>query len=109
MSAQATGVNQLKSTDAARYGTLNHPGDSYSYSIYEQAGAAIRRNAPRVLGRLHPRRVLALGESQSAIRLVTYIDAQRVNPPRCSGRTVIETPDPAAWFSISRITSPGVP
>jgi hypothetical protein len=75
VSAQATGVNQLKSTDAARYGTLNHPGDSYSYSIYEQVGAAIRRNAPRVLGRLHPRRVLALGESQSAIRLVTYIDA----------------------------------
>jgi hypothetical protein len=75
VSAQATGVNQLKSTDAARYGTLNHPGDSYSYSIYQQAGAAVRRNASRVLGGLKPRRLLALGESQSAIRLVTYIDA----------------------------------
>jgi hypothetical protein len=75
VSAQAVGVNQLKSTDTTRYGTLNHPGDSYSYSIYEQAGAAIRRSASTVLGGLKPRRLLALGESQSAIRLVTYIDA----------------------------------
>jgi hypothetical protein len=75
VSAQLVGVNQLKSTDTARYGTLSHPGDSYSYSIYEQAGAAIRRTAQTVLGGLKPRRLLALGESQSAIRLVTYIDA----------------------------------
>jgi hypothetical protein len=75
VSAQATGINQLKSTDVARYGSLDHPGDSYSYSIYQQAGAAIRRNASTVLGGLTPRRLLALGESQSAIRLVTYIDA----------------------------------
>jgi hypothetical protein len=75
VSAQATGINQLKTTDGARYGTLNQPGDSYSYSIYEQAGAAIRRSASKVLGGLKPRRLLALGESQSAIRLVTYIDA----------------------------------
>jgi hypothetical protein len=75
VSAQAVGVNQLKSTDKARYGALNHPGDSYSYSIYEQAGAVIRRSASTVLEGLKPRRLLALGESQSAIRLVTYIDA----------------------------------
>jgi len=35
--------------------------------------------------------------------------AQRVNPPRCSGRTVIGTPDPAAWLSMSRIALLGVP
>jgi hypothetical protein len=75
VSAQATGINQLKSTDAQRYGTLVHPGDSYSYSIYQQAGAAIRRSASTVLEGLTPRRLLALGESQSAIRLVSYIDA----------------------------------
>ena len=75
VSAQVTGVDALKSADPARYGSLNHPGDSFSYSIYQQAGAAIRRDAATVLDGLHPERLLALGESQSALRLVTYIDA----------------------------------
>lgn len=75
VSAQVIGVNGIKSADPARYGTLSHPGDDFSYSIYQQAGAAIRLDAGKVLGGLAPRHVLALGESQSAIRLVTYIDA----------------------------------
>ena len=75
VSAQAIGVNGIKSSDPTRYGTLDHPGDAFSYSIYQQAGAAIHRNVGRVLSGLRPRRLLALGESQSAIRLVTYIDA----------------------------------
>ena len=65
----------IKGADPSRYGSLDHPGDSYSYSIFEQAGAAVRRDAAVVLRGLKPRRVLALGESQSAYRLVTYIDA----------------------------------
>jgi hypothetical protein len=65
----------IKGADPVRYGSLVHPGDSYSYSIFEQAGAAIRRDATKVLDGLTPKRVLALGESQSASRLVTYIDA----------------------------------
>lgn len=75
VSAQAIGVNGIKSSDPTRYGTLGHPGDDFSYSIYQQAGAAIRRNAGTVLNGLRPHRLIALGESQSAIRLVTYIDA----------------------------------
>ena len=65
----------IKVADPVRYGSLEHPGDSYSYSMFEQAGAAIRRQSGTVLGGLKPKRVLALGESQSAFRLVTYIDA----------------------------------
>ena len=65
----------IKGADPARYSSLEHPGDSFSYSIFEQAGAAVRRSASTVLGGLRPKRVLALGESQSAFRLVTYIDA----------------------------------
>ena len=75
VSAQSVGVNGIKSSDPTRYGTLSHPGDDFSYSIYQQAGAVIRRDAGKVLGGLSPRHLLALGESQSAIRLVTYIDA----------------------------------
>jgi Alpha/beta hydrolase domain len=78
VSAQAIGMNALKAAplgDPARYASLAHPGDSYSYDIFSQAGQAVRDQAGTVLSGLRPRRVLAVGESQSAGRLVTYIDA----------------------------------
>ena len=86
VSAQAVGLNQLKCPaasppscpapgDPARYGSLTHPGDSYSYDIFSQAGQAVRSNAQTVLGGLLPAHVIAAGESQSAGRMVTYIDA----------------------------------
>jgi hypothetical protein len=65
----------LKTTDAVRYGTLSHPGDSFSYDIFSQAGQAVRRPAgANPLGPLRPKRLIAAGESQSAFRMVTYID-----------------------------------
>jgi alpha/beta hydrolase family protein len=83
VSAQAVGVNALKAPasdvppfgDPIRYAPLSHPGDSYSYDIFTQAGEAVREQAATVLGGLRPRQVLAVGESQSAGRLVTYINA----------------------------------
>lgn len=74
VSAQAVGVNALKSGNATRYAKLVHPGDSYSYDIFTRAGRAARNN-PAVLDGLVPERLLAMGESQSASRLVTYINA----------------------------------
>jgi alpha/beta hydrolase family protein len=69
-------VMALKTTDPARYGTLTHPGDSFSYDIFSQAAQAIRRPAGvSPVGNLQVRAVIAAGESQSAFRLVTYIDA----------------------------------
>lgn len=73
--ANSAGAGGIKTTDPARYGSLAHPGDSFSYSIYEQTGEAVRASAGKILGGLKPAKVLALGESQSAFRLVTYIDA----------------------------------
>ncbi len=58
-----------------RYASLTHPGDSYSYDMFSQAGQAVRDDATTILGGLQPERVIAVGESQSAGRLVTYIDA----------------------------------
>jgi hypothetical protein len=86
ISAQAAGVNQLKCKavslptcvapgDPARYGSLSHPGDSYSYDIFSQAAQATRSNSALMLDGLTPSKVLATGHSQSAGRLVTYIDA----------------------------------
>jgi hypothetical protein len=58
----------LKHIDPERYGGLDHPGDAFAYDIYTQVARALRAG----LGELHPERVLAVGESQSAAMLVTY-------------------------------------
>ena len=67
----------LKTVNPARYGSLSHPGDSFSYDIYSQAGAAVRNPTGSVkpLGALKIKRVIAVGESQSAFRMVNYINA----------------------------------
>lgn len=85
VSAQSVGLNQLKCAapgagcpaagDPLRYASLLHPGDSYSYDIFSQAGQAIRDQRLLVLDGLVPERLIAVGESQSAWRLTTYINA----------------------------------
>jgi alpha/beta hydrolase family protein len=67
----------LKKVNPARYGSLHHPGDSFSYDMFSQAGATLRDASAvkTLLGDLTPTKVIAAGESQSAFRLVTYIDA----------------------------------
>ena len=45
-SAQPTAPG-LKGTDPARYGSLHHPGDAYSYDIYTQVARALRRPGHR--------------------------------------------------------------
>ena len=63
----------LKRVNPARYGTLAHPGDAYSFDMFSQAGQAVKTGA--VLGPLKARRVIATGESQSAVFMTTYVDA----------------------------------
>lgn len=76
VSAQAVGVNALRGIDPARYASLNHPGDTFSYSIYSQAAAALRnRDGVQPLGGLRPKALIADGESQSALRMSTYANA----------------------------------
>ncbi len=65
----------LKSQDATRYAPLHHPGDAFSYDIFSQIGALIKAGHGGVLGKLRPQHVVALGESQSAFFLTSYIDA----------------------------------
>ena len=75
VSVQASGLDATKAAQPARYAALTHPGDSFSYDIFTQAGRAARSQARVLLGGLQPRKVLGIGESQSAFRLVTYLDA----------------------------------
>src|SRR4051812_8719945 len=70
------GMPALKQADPQRYGRLSHPGDAYSFDIFSQAGRLVKgAAASKVLGPLVPRRVIAVGESQSAFYLTTYATA----------------------------------
>ncbi|MDQ1510624.1 MAG: hypothetical protein QOG50_2468 [Actinomycetota bacterium] len=61
----------LKKLDPARYGSLHHPGDGYSFDIFTQVARALRQGGP-ALGGVDPKKILAAGESQSAFALTTY-------------------------------------
>jgi hypothetical protein len=84
VSAQRVGIEggggafnlSLKAIDPVRYASLHHPGDSFSYDIFSQIGQALRTpDGPDPLGGLPRERLIAIGESQSAIRMVTYVNA----------------------------------
>lgn len=87
ISAQWVGVEGLESEpqsglrrwDPERYGELHHPGDGFSYDIFTQVARAVV-SAPGTTGAsaldgMRAKHCIAMGESQSASRLVTYINA----------------------------------
>jgi hypothetical protein len=84
----------LKSQNPQRYSTLNHPGDAYAYDIFTQAGRLARN--PDLLRGLHAEHVIALGESQSALFLTTYINAVDPLAPVYDGFLVHSRFGPAA-------------
>ena len=69
----------LVAWDAQRYGSLSHPGDSYSYDIFTQAGRAVGPQRDRggidPMGGLKVRNLIATGASQSGARMLAYINA----------------------------------
>jgi hypothetical protein len=84
VTAQYVGAMALQSWEAGepgnRYASINHPGDSFSYDIFSQAGRALIEppaGGPQPLGALTGsiKAVLAVGYSQSAGTMFTYINA----------------------------------
>jgi hypothetical protein len=71
-----TSPTGLIAWDPQRYGSLSIPNDQYSYDIFSQVGKALL--SPQysdVLGGARPQDLIAYGDSQSAARLTTYVDA----------------------------------
>ena len=69
----------LRATRPERYGDLHHPGDAYAYDIITQVGRYARDphtgTAPDgPLGDLRPQQIIAVGESQSAFALTSYVN-----------------------------------
>jgi len=87
VSAQRVGVDggglslsgfdmSLKTQDPERYASLHHPGDAFAFDIFTQVGRLVwESDSNGILGELSPEIVLAVGESQSAIFLTTYVNA----------------------------------
>lgn len=66
----------LKEWDPQRYAELSHPGDQFSYDIYTQAAAtALDPPGTKPFAGYDVQHILAAGESQSASRLTTYVNA----------------------------------
>lgn len=74
--AEAAGAGKgLRAIDPARYANLHHPGDAFSYDMFTQIARTLRTpSTGGLLGPLRPQRILAIGESQSAFALTTYVD-----------------------------------
>src|SRR6202048_751903 len=114
VSAQRVGVHGypikpqgLIDWDPERYGSLSIPDDALSYDIYTQAARLVaqRREVHGVdpLGGLKVRKLIAVGASQSGVRLLAYINGiQRrervfdaIMPIICAGRASDFNPAPA--------------
>lgn len=106
MGAISTGF--LKAVDPPRYGSLHHPGDTFSYDIFSQAGEILRHSKGiRPLGALRAKRMLAAGNSQSAFRLVTYINAIHASAGVYDGYFVHSRGSIGA--ALSQGPQPGIP
>ena len=79
MSAQAAGLCCTPLTpqvwDPVRYASLSHPGDEYAFDMVAQIARALRDPADvDPMGGLRVKRVLAMGQSQSAQKLHDYVN-----------------------------------
>ncbi len=75
VTAQSAGMADLKAWDVARYGSLGDSSDSQSYDIFSQAAEAVKADSATLLGGLTPKNLIGTGDSQSAFRIDTYVNA----------------------------------
>lgn len=72
--ATAGPSNGLKHRDPVRYGGLHHPGDAYCFGIFTAVAEALS-DPGQPLSDVDVRHRIAVGESQSAFALTTYLNA----------------------------------
>ena len=107
-SATAGAAGGLVKAEPSRYGTLHHPGDQYSLDMFAQIGRALRVGAkPSVLGDLQPKKIVAVGESQSAFYLTTFVDALQPHVSAFDGIFIHSRGGTGAPLSGASITATG--
>jgi hypothetical protein len=75
VTAQKAGMEDLTKWDPKRYGGLGDSSDGQSYSIFTQAAEAVKADSATLLGGLTPKEEIGMGDSQSAFRVDTYVNA----------------------------------
>jgi hypothetical protein len=95
----------LIGADPARYGSLHHPGDQYAMDMFAQIGKSLQATKVPALGGLHPRHVVAVGESQSAFYLTTFADTLQPLTDTFAGIFIHSRGGSGAALSGASITS----
>ncbi len=75
VTAQTAGMSDLATWDPARYGALGDSNDGQSYDIFTQAAEVVKADSATLLGGLTPKVEIGTGDSQSAFRIDTYVNA----------------------------------
>lgn len=75
VTAQRPGMKDLAAWDPSRYGKLGDSNDGESYEIFTQAAQAVKADSATLLGGLIPKELIGTGDSQSAFRVDTYVNA----------------------------------
>jgi hypothetical protein len=75
VTAQRPGMKDLAAWDPQRYGKLGDSNDGESYEIFTQAAQAVKADSATLLGGLTPKELIGTGDSQSAFRIDTYVNA----------------------------------
>ncbi len=75
VTAQTAGMSDLAVWDPARYGALGDSNDGQSYDIFTQAAEVVKADSATMLGGLTPKVEIGTGDSQSAFRIDTYVNA----------------------------------
>ncbi len=75
VTAQGPGMKDLAAWDPERYGKLGDSNDGESYEIFTQAAEAVKADSATLLGGLTPKELIGTGDSQSAFRVDTYVNA----------------------------------
>ena len=75
VTAQRPGMKDLATWDPKRYGALGDSNDGESYEIFTQAAEAVKADSATLLGGLTPKELIGAGDSQSAFRVDTYVNA----------------------------------
>ena len=106
VTAQTAGMVELKTWDSGRYGVLGDSNDGQSYDIFSQAAEVARADSAALLGGLSPARVIGAGDSQSAFRLDTYVNAiqpisHEFNGFLAVGRSVFAAPIGSGLIAFS--------
>jgi hypothetical protein len=75
VSAQQPGVRVMVAADPQRYGTLDHPGTPFSLDVFTQGARVLTRHsgAAPLVG-LEPEHLIAIGHSQAATFLISYVN-----------------------------------